>query len=358
MTEQQTGAPAPRGRWRVRSGSHTVAVRRQGMDTDSQVDVAEFLIGEVTGDRATIRVVRAGADWSVASWQVTVTTAVLAELLDRSVREPDLIDKHDVLGGYFQAGTALFQGPPHPADIAQGLVGDCRVASAFQAVAATPGGPALIQSLITTGTDVYRVRLVPTAGPKSMPASGATATAIEISDYLPVTRNDKNPLYLLSGTPYGPTSSTPIWPAVLEKAFATMWGGYAALDGAEERPVFAALGLGDITHVNWMSGDESKPAVAKTRIMSLAKDGYAITTAAARGPRHNYAVIGVTEDGPVIADPNTKRGAEAEKRWKSAEVVAKLDKMPTADQFPLHFTWDAFFQNFMWIYAALPPKKK
>ncbi|MEV4256206.1 C2 family cysteine protease [Spirillospora sp. NPDC049652] len=357
MTEQQTGSVAPRGRWRVRDGSYAITARRSGSEEDTTLNIAEFAVGEVGEGRAKLRVVRSGADWGVASLQVTIAEKDLPALAGRSVKEPDLLSTHDGIGGYFAPDSALFPSAPHPSDVAQGLVGDCRVASAFQALAASKGGPALIQSLITTTEGGYNVRLVPTTGPKALPASGARPETMTISRHLPVSRHNRDPLYLLSGSPYGPTSTTPLWPAVLEKAFATMWGGYAALDGAEERPVLAALGLGDFVHVNWMSDEETKPAVAKAKMPSLAADGYAITTAA-RGKRHNYAVLAAGEDGVLVSDPNTPRGGDAEKRWKSATLIKNAEKLPGSDEFPLLFTWDAFFQAFMWFYAARPPAKK
>ncbi|MCP2339915.1 C2 family cysteine protease [Actinomadura rupiterrae] len=355
MTEQQASAPVPRGRYRVRSGSYTIGIRRQ--DADSEVQVAEFVLGDAADCRVQVRIARAEGDWASASWTATIAQKDLPGLVEASAKEPDLATPgQDQLGGYFAPRSDVFKGAPHPSDITQGLVGDCRVASAFQAVAACAAGPELIQSLIASGEGVYEVTLVPTTGPKAMPASSARATALTISDFLPVTRHNRDPLYLLSGSPYGPSSQVPLWPAILEKAFATMWGGYAALDGAEERPVLAALGLGDFVHVNWMSDEETKPAAAKVRMLQMAKGGYAITTAA-RAKRHNYAVLAVDGDGVLVADPNTTRAGGAEKRWKSPATMKEAEKLPESTAFPLHFTWEAFFATFMWIYGALPPKK-
>ncbi|MEV5568973.1 C2 family cysteine protease [Spirillospora sp. NPDC052269] len=355
MTEQHVGGVAPQGRWRVRDGSYAVTARRSESDADITVNVAEFVIGDVAGDRVKLRIVRAGADWGVASWSVTIPERDLAALVGRSVKEPDLVSGHDQLGGYFAPASELFRGAPHPSDVTQGLVGDCRVASAFQAVAASKDGPALLRSLIAAVDGGYQVRLIPTTGPKAMPASGAKPETMTISGYLPVTRHNRDPLYLLSGSPYGPSSTAVLWPAVLEKAFATMWGGYAALDGAEERPVLAALGLTDFVHFNWMNDEENKPAAARAKMPSLAAEGYALTTAA-RAKRHNYAILSVAEDGVLVSDPNTARGDDAAKRWTSPATVKRADQLPTSAEFPLLFTWDAFFQTFMWYYAARPAK--
>lgn len=313
-----------------------------------------------------IQVVSSGAYWMVLTLEVGQSE--LLKLMDQSVAEPDLADAHVKNNGYRDPGWQVFPADPHPLDVSQGAVGNCRVASAMQAIAASDEGRRWLRKLITSADGRHTVMIKPGGGPKSTPQPGALVP-VTVSGYIPWSVLDNRPLYLLKGAAPAPGDEAErepgrhpaaLWPAIIEKVLAEHWGGYQKLDGAEEMSVFATLGLTDIRHVNWLSKTEFDTQGHtfdfdgyKAKVLEMAKKGFVLTTSA-EGKQHNYALLAVDDQGVVVSDPNS-RDKDLPARLQSPPVAKAGEKIPEAAAFPRRYGWMDFFKTFRWVYGAVPP---
>ena len=133
-------------------------------------------------------------------------------------RLPDLLKDQPTAEG-IEAGAKLFEDAIKPEDVCQGALGDCWLLAAIAAVAEVDGGD-LIRGLFLTQEaepcGCYRVKL--------FDAFANKWKVFTIDDRVPMGSNGKSPMF---SKPNGHE----LWVLLLEKAFARMWGSYAALDG-------------------------------------------------------------------------------------------------------------------------------
>lgn len=301
-----------------------------------------------------VRVVK--QDWATAGTTVQLADEDLVALLKEGIPEPMVAETETVASGFLPLTNAPFSGTPLPSDVNQGLIGDCRVISALQAIAVAQ--PALLTSALSGGPDTYGVALKRAPAPDKAPASSQRPEVFRVSGALPVNRLPKEPelLYCLRGNDTKDTSF-PVWPAIFEKAFAVMWGGYGKLAGALEEPVMLALGLTSplSSKIQLLNNAKPDPAAWREKMMRFHAENMPMTTTI-QDKRHNYAIIRVSEDGVVVSDPNTRRTGDFLARWATPRHVSTAPGfVADSEVWPLFFPWDTFFDRFMWVYAYSLP---
>lgn len=299
-----------------------------------------------------VRVVKHGKEWAAAGSTVQLADEDLVGLLREGVPEPMVADAEMMVSAYLPLTNAPFSGTPLPSDVNQGLVGDCRVISALQAIAVAQ--PALLTSALSGDSDTYQVTLKRAPAPDKAPASNQRPEVFRVSGALPVNRLSKEPelLYCLRGND-PEAASFPVWPAIFEKAFAVMWGGYGRLAGALEEPVMLALGLTSplSSKIQLLNNAKPDPTAWREKMIHFYAEKMPMTTTI-QDKRHNYAIIRVGEDGVVVSDPNTRRTGDFLARWAEPRHVSTApDFVRDSEVWPLFFPWDTFFDKFMWVYA-------
>lgn len=313
-------------------------------------------------DTVYLRIVHDGNSWKSMLLEVPKSDHTRIESAYET--EPPLMDGHAAKYGYHRPDWQLFPEQIGPLDVSQGEVGDCRIASALQAIANSKKGDGLLRRLITKVGDAYAVTLKEGGGPK-IEVRGSKLTQETVSGYLPWSPEWQGPLYMQRGMVPDPRDRrffpgrdpAVLWPAIIEKALAQRWGGYQAMHSAEERAAFSMLGLTGVFTCNWQSGSgttrgANKETGRKTIIANAAKG--AVMTTNGFGTQHNYALLAVDEDGVVVSDPNT-RDFDLEKRFTKPDKAEEGDKIPAADMFPRRYPWPAFLKSFNWVYGAYMP---
>ena len=136
-----------------------------------------------------------------------------------------------------------FTGPVKVSDINQGYLGDCYLIAALTALAHST--PEVIQNAIREGEEPgsyivtlrQRLKVGGRCGPKS----------VKVDDWFPI--KDEHMLYAQGGSTDESRSQVdqfkkkkrPMWPAIIEKAVATMAGGYHKIEGGGEAAIFEAF---------------------------------------------------------------------------------------------------------------------
>ena len=135
-------------------------------------------------------------------------------------------------------------GGPEVADVTQGAVGDCWLLSTLSSAARSPQGRAMIQQMIVSVTDrtwevtFWQPREARRAVEDVDRSASERADPITVSNLFPV-ELDGTFAYALKQRPAG----TPLWPAVIEKAFAIVKGGYDKINvGLGADVAMAAVG--------------------------------------------------------------------------------------------------------------------
>ena len=162
--------------------------------------------------------------------------------------EPAVTPAWGQIPTYGTVNGQLFANGVAPEDIHQGDSGDCYFLASLAAVAKTH--PELIQKAIRQNADgTYSVDFHEPPGMDWMRAGGIAGVNTEgylerwlqplgmkPSETSTVTMDGQLPL-VGGRDPYQSTDSGELWPALMEKAYAKWWGGYAAIgnggDGAE-----------------------------------------------------------------------------------------------------------------------------
>lgn len=154
------------------------------------------------------------------------------------VRAPDLVSGQ----------LKLFEGKIEPADLCQGAVGDCWL---IAALACCAEHPATIRNAFLTPEfnprGKYRVRLYD--------AKRGAFVVVTIDDLIPCAKGTTSPLFVKM-------NGNELWAVLLEKAFAKLWGSYAALDGGLMSAALHAL-TGDHTFRLDRSGATWKRRVSR-----------------------------------------------------------------------------------------------
>lgn len=355
MTEQPVAPTVRTNRYRL---TPPVDITGTVGGTDERtVTTAEVQVTASTTTTVTLRCVQAGTKFRGPAPVLTIASELWNKiLLSGAVAEPQVLGDHETTCGYFAFGAPVFVGPPQPGQVNQGLLGNCRIASALQAIAVAR--PDVIVRAFATLTSPYTLRIRQSVNASTLPSTSGPPTNLTVSENLPVNRleSDYTPFYtlrarLLASAPTG----TAIWPALLEKAFALIWPGYPNLDGGKEMPVYGALGLGKPYQRNFMDGTVELNTATAAALTKAWRAGTPLT-APSRFNRHNYAVIFMSEDFVVVSDPN--------KCWDADQAVLDAPYYKTGDKgpfkypgdgfksWPLRFSWDDFFNSFQWVYGA------
>ena len=202
------------------------------------------------------------------------------------------------------AGAPLFcDAGPGPGDVWQGGIGDCSVLATLSAVAAVKPGH-IRESVVDLGDGTYGVRFV---------LNGAKVYA-RVDGDLPVTASG-NLAYAQLGR------QDAAWVAVMEKAWAVVWGGtasYKNIDGGWPDDASEALGL----RTRWTLSAGGAQALL-SRIAVELNAGRAVTwssdeqanTSAGLIRLHAYAVDGLEYDAsnnPVALRLRNPWGADGE----------------------------------------------
>jgi hypothetical protein len=270
----------------------------------------------------------------------------LQQALASGIGVPMLANGHHNLAWYRPIGAAAFIGEPHHGDVRQGTLGNCKLMSAMQALAARPGGRARLKKIFGPGGQdgTYLVQLR-----TDLSAPGGGLTYIPVDNYFPVHRDTGRPIYALYKR--SAEDTFPIWPALLEKAVAVAWGGYqnlveVTLSRITDDTIFATFGVApysDTTKNKLVT--MGKPAFQISTFVTKPFSQGATFTAASR--THNYAVIGADKDGIILADPRS--APKASTQWSTVYEAdddddsrvrnAGWDKDDSSDKFPIHLTW-------------------
>ena len=145
---------------------------------------------------------------------------------------------------YQEYTSTLWQGAPKAADVAQGALGDCYLNAAMGAVAAA--NPKAIMSLFSpqaANQHSYTITLNVSDG-----RGGFHKHPITVDTNLPTRAQDVQrnaPIYTLMGKGMK-QHDVPLWPALLEKAYAQMMGGYDVVGdkgGYSDRAMEALTGV-------------------------------------------------------------------------------------------------------------------
>lgn len=177
----------------------------------------------------------------------------LAPPLDNSTAmdvsaDPSQIEYLDVFRDYTVPQT------PQPNHIIQGGMGDCWLIGSMIAMANSPKWRAVLKGLITNSSTVDHFQVTISEFDISLGEGSPlkTITKSQISGFIPyvpktISKVENEFLYaqfslhmneLFSNDPF----TAPIWPAILEKAFAEHLGGYQSLDDLQADHGLSALG--------------------------------------------------------------------------------------------------------------------
>jgi hypothetical protein len=325
----------------------------------SSGDSAEVNAAELVAlDNGKVWITKFGPKWKSSAIVVRLETE-LGPVLASGIPEPMVDPANAVQSGYLPLDNPLFgAGGPLPSDVNQGLMGDCRIVSALQALAAAQ--PKLLMEAVTGGPETYKVRMRRPPASNRAPKSSQPFEMITVSCALAMDRTKDEPeiLYCLRGN--RPGTVFPIWPAIVEKALAHVWGGYARLDGALEDTIMLALGLSlpPGGKINFMSLDPDDSVNVEKWANSIKKSWAAgrPITAFIQGRQHNYAIVEVRETGVVISDPNTRREGDFQERWANPANMSAMtdDWKKTESVWPLFFTWRELVHAFTWVCSYEP----
>ena len=254
--------------------------------------------------------------------------------IDAFKAEPELAHKsdpghtaepHDFV--YKEYTSILWDGAPKAGDVAQGRLGDCYLISAMGAVAAA--NPKAIMNCFSPHTPnqtQYTVTLhLPDGrgGFKKNPVVVDTALPTKIEE---VQMNA--PTYALKGKNLG-NHNVPIWPGLLEKAYAQMVGGY---DDAGDKGGYSNVAMEAIT------GVRSRPETVKSKdeeiladFKSFQKDGKAVVCGTL-GSKHAKSQSGFrgSGEGPYSATLMSDQGDPASIVPGSLKVADKGGKAKRA----------------------------
>lgn len=236
-------------------GPITLTSTATGTSGASVDDGSACEVLEVSGDKAKVRV-RKG-EKNVDGW---VDRALFSDNPGLTRDEDDKTLMDDYVFQKFDGDLSPVD--PTGKDTAQGAVGDCFFIAAMAAVA--NASPTTITDAITYNKEkgTYTVRFFEEG-------RGGTRKPvyIEVDEYLPVEKGTADPAY--AGDP-----GVPLWPAIMEKAYAKWKGGYDVIgEGGDGGAAMAELTGARSTSRNPASMRESEVVPYFEKAM---KDGKAI----------------------------------------------------------------------------------
>ena len=271
---------------------------------------------KVVGYRAGWHKVETLAAPKTPGWVSTTKGPTLAPQLTVPVCDRNYV-KFDKIDG------KAFTGPVKISDINQGYLGDCYLIAALTALAHS--NPEAIQSAIREGDEPgsYIVTLR-----KRLKVGGRTGPkSVKVDDWFPI--KDEHMLYAQGGSKDEPRSKVdqfknqkrPMWPAIIEKAVATMAGGYHKVEGGLEEAVFEAFTgkpsescmMGKFgSYQNQSAIKFLKQGIRSGRPVAVAtrqsKDGYSTPNLHSN---HVYVAVADSQNKVVLRNPHDPRDTMA-----------------------------------------------
>ncbi len=250
--------------------------------------------------------------------------------------EPEVFEDQPAVT-YRRVNLPLFAGGgPSPSDVYQGEIGDCYLMSSLASVAAAQPS-SIINAIHDNGDGTYTVTLYQPKGLGFLRRLGwvglqAEAVGFEdagaLMDRIPVEPVKIRVTGLVPAQQGWPLDAQPVsalWPCILEKAFAKLWGNYSAIGfgGSETVPLMALTGRpAQEVHFD----DSTKPDAVWRLVESSLANGNPMTVGSQVVGNakddvvglHGYSVVGAYEqDGqryvvlrnPWGTNPNSANSA-------------------------------------------------
>lgn len=249
--------------------------------------------------------------WISTSEGPTLAPQLAVPACDRNYIEFDQIDGKP------------FTGAVKIKDVNQGYLGDCYLIAALTALAHS--NPGAIENAISKGDEPGSYNVTLRKGLKFGKRTGPKS--VKVDNWFPM--KNGHMLYAQGGSKAEPrskvdqfkTKKRPMWPAIIEKAVATMAGGYNKVEGGFEGDVLEAFTgkAADSYPVGKLGSDQNeaviillkqalragRPATAATR---PCKDVFILPGIHAN---HVYVAVGHSKDKVVLRNPHDPRETKA-----------------------------------------------
>ena len=224
--------------------------------------------------------------------------------------EADQPKLHRGIGTYQRVVGELFRGAPQMSDVTQGSVGDCWLLAPLDAVLTMPDGAARIQRMIRGSWPQFEVTLYE----REEEDGPLTTTTVRVTTEFPM--HEGTFAYALAHRPTEPSgrggdelrTAAPLWPAVIEKAWAQQEGGYHKLEGgrAPGRAFEVLLGQ-DATKTLGAGTLPKKAEAARELLLPLVRAGRPVSVSTRT---HYVAVVTADENGLTLRDQSLYRRRE------------------------------------------------
>ena len=225
------------------------------------------------------------------------------------VKEQPGLDKSDKPGDtdhgaegvrYQKVEGAAFNGDPTVDDVKQRQLGDCYLMAALGAMASTADGKKALKDMVTPDGEAasYTVTF------KKKRLFKTISESRTVDNWFPMGPRHQ---YAETGGP-GPTES-PLWPAIIEKAFASWKGSYDDIErGHAEKAIKEMTGLSSKeTPLSDFSSDES----LLEAMQGALERGEAVTAASIHTEARSYTgKLDGTGLGPFVSEPDAASAVE------------------------------------------------
>ncbi len=201
---------------------------------------------------------------------------------------------------YEQVVGQPFHGSPTATDAAQGSIGDCYLIAAMGALAAQPAGQKELMRMIKPNGPAQSYTVVF----KQESWDGKyKEIPIKVDMWMPA--KDGKLRFALMGKKLGDLEEVPLWPIILEKAYAQWKGGYDALDkGGSPGGAMSEIAGADVKnqYVSYFRKDEDLLAAVGKSI----DKGDAITAASKSKKTREFATLKGAGEGPYTVKMRNK----------------------------------------------------
>jgi len=213
--------------------------------------------------------------------------------------QPDLTPNEDTKEAgdpdpyvYSEVVGQPFHGNPTATDATQGSIGDCYLIAAMGALAAQPAGQKELMRMIKPNGPASSYTVV-----FKQERYGGEYKDIPIKVDMWMPANDGKLKFALNGKGLGDLEKAPLWPVILEKAYAQWKGGYDALDkGGSPGGAMSEIAGADVKnqYVSYFRTDED----LLKAVGSAIDDGQAITAASKSKKTRQFATLEGSDPGP------------------------------------------------------------
>ncbi len=165
---------------------------------------------------------------------------------------------------YAEVTGKAFHGKPSAGEAAQGAIGDCYLIAAMGALASTAGGQKKLMEMVHPHGPSAEYTV--TFHEEQWDGSYKPAK-VKVSAWMPVSGG--NLKYALMGKPAANLEKVPLWPAIIEKAYAQWKGGYEAIGGGgSPGGAMSEMAGVDVTNksVSWFKTDKELTDAIKDNI--------------------------------------------------------------------------------------------